>query len=166
MNRMLVKFQIQINKPPADVFNFLCNKDSYKQQSGSPVLLLEKTTPGPLGVGTRYREIVQMMPFIKGEILSEVTRFEPHNVLEEEWVGGGMKGILTYFFNPVGEGTELIQHVNIKALGLLKPFDAMISRTYTKAAQYRLDCLKAVLETGQCPDLQKLKWWHLKRKPR
>jgi len=160
---MLVKFKIQINKPPSDVFNFLCDKDKYKQQSGSPVLLLEKTTPGPLGVGTCYREVVQMMPFVKGEILSKVTRFEPGRVLEEEWIGGGTKGVLTYFFNPTEEGTALIQHVNLKTLGLLKLFDAIISRTYAKAAQYRLDCLKAVLETGNCPDLQKLKWWHSKR---
>ena len=103
-----------------------------------------------------------MMPFVKREILSEVTRFEPFSALEEKWRGGGMEGILTYFFNPIPEGTELIQHVNIKAVGLLKPFDSMISKTYAKAAQYRLECLKAVLETGSCPDLQKLKWWRSK----
>ena len=160
---MLIKFRIEINRAPSEVFNFLCDKDKYKQQSGSPVLLLKKTTPDPLGVGTCYREVVQMMPFVKGEILSKITRFEPGSVLEEEWVGGGMKGVLTYFFYPTKEGTELIQHVNLETLGLLKLFDAIISRTYAKAAQYRLDCLKAVLETGHCPDLQKLKWWHSKR---
>ena len=160
---MLHQFTIQIGKPPSDVFDFLCDKDKYKHQSGSPVLLLEKTTSGPLGVGTRYREVVQMMPFVSGEILSKITRFEPGSVLEEEWAGGGMRGILTYFFTPTNEGTELVQHVNIKTLGVLKPFDAIISRTYAKAAQYRLGCLKAVLETGNCPDLQKLKWWRFRR---
>ena len=84
---MLHKFRIQINKPPNEVFAFWCNKDSYKQQNGSPVLLLEQTTPGAITVGTRYSEIVQMMPFIKSEILSEVTRYEPSSVLEEEWAG-------------------------------------------------------------------------------
>jgi len=51
-------------------------------------------------VGTRYREVVQMMPFVKRDILSEVTRFEPFSVLEEKWRGGGMEGILTYFLIP------------------------------------------------------------------
>jgi hypothetical protein len=159
---MLVKLRIIINKPPSDPFNFLCNKDKFKQPSNSPVLLLEKTTPGPLGVGTRYREVVQMLPFVKKDILSEVTRFEPSSVLEEKWRGAGMEGILTYFFNPIPGGTELIQHVNIKALGLLRPFDTMLSKTYAKAAQYRLECLKALLETGRLSDLSKLKWWKSK----
>ena len=103
------------------------------------------------------------MPFVKKDFLSEVTRFEPFSVLEEKWRGGGMEGILTYFFNPIPDGTELIQHVNVKTLGLLKPFDSMLSKTYAKAAQYRLECLKALLETGRLPDLNKLKWWHFKR---
>jgi len=114
-------------------------------------------------VGTRYREVVQMMPFVKRDFLSEVTRFEPFSVLEEKWRGGGMEGILTYFFNPIPEGTELIQHISAKALGLLKPFDSILSKTYAKAAQYRLECLKSLLETGKLPDLNKLKWWHFKR---
>lgn len=160
---MLHKFRVLIGKSPIDVFCFLCNKDSYKQQDESPVLLLEKTTDGPVGVGTRYREVVQMAPFIKSQILSEVTRYEPYSVLEEKWVGGGMMGTLTYFFNTAGEGTELIQHVEIETNWLLKLFDPVIAQLYAKAAQYRLDCIKAVLETGQSPDIRKIKWWHLNR---
>lgn len=161
---MLHKFKIQINRPPADPFLFLCNKDSYKQEKGSPVLLLNKTTPGPIGVGTCYREVVQMAPFIKSQILSEVTRYEPYSVLEEKWAGGGLKGILTYFFHPVDNGTELEQHVILETHWLLKPFNSMISKTYAKAAQYRLEVLKAVLETGESPDIQKIKWWHFNKK--
>jgi hypothetical protein len=160
---MLHKFRIRIEKPPADVFHFLCNKDSYEQERGSPVLLLEKTTPGPVGVGTRYREVVQMAPLIKSEILSEITRFEANSILEERWAGGGMKGILAYFFHPAGRGTELEQHVTIETHRLLRPFSAIISRQYAKAAQYRLDCIKTILETGQSPDIQKIKWWRFKR---
>jgi len=160
---MLHKFRIQINKPPNEVFTFLCNKDSYKQQNGSPVLLLEKTTPGAIRVGTCYREIVQMMPFIKREMLSKVTRYEPGSVLEEEWAGAGMKGVLTYYFHPNSGGTELIQNVKIETITLLKPFESMISRTYVRAAQYRLECVKTILETDNPPDIQKIKWWHFKK---
>ena len=128
-----------------------------------PYCFIERTTPGPIGVGTRYREVVQMMPFVRRDMLSEITRYEPVSVLEEKWKGGSMEGILTYFFNPIPEGTEIIQHVNIRALGLLKPFDRILSKTYAKAAQYRLECLKELLETGRLPDLNKLKWWQSKR---
>ena len=160
---MLHKFRVLIDKPPVDVFCFLRNKDTYKQENNSPVLLLEKITDGPVGVGTRYREVVQMAPFIKSEILSEITRYEQYSVLEETWAGGGMKGTLTYFFNTTRQGTELIQHVEIETHWLLKPFDPVIARMYVKAAQYRLDCIKAILETGRSPDIAKIKWWHLNR---
>ena len=161
---MLHKLRIQINKPPVEVFQFLCNKDTYKQQNGSPVLLLEKTTTGPLDVGTCYREVVQMAPFIKTQMLSEITRYEPYSVLEEKWAGGGMKGILTYFFDQVGQGTELVQHVSVETHWLLRPFNTIISKTYSKAAQYRLEVIKTILETGQSPDIQKIKWWHFSKK--
>lgn len=157
------EFRIRIDKPPADVFHFLCDKDSYRQQEESPVLLLEKTTPGAIGVGTRYCEVVQMAPFVKSEMLSEITGFEPDSVLEERWAGGGMKGVLAYSFRPAGQGTELVQHVVIETHWLLRPFDAVISRMYARAARYRLDCIKAILETGRSPDIQKIKWWHIKK---
>jgi len=160
---MLHEFRVLIERHPGDVFNFLCNKDTYQQEEGSPVLLLEKTTPGPAGVGTRYRDVVQMAPLVKSEILSEVTRFEPGSVLEERWVGGGMKGVLTYFFRPAGQATELTQHVVIETGQLLRPFAALISMQYARAARYRLDCIKRILETGRSPDIRKIKWWHFGR---
>ncbi len=160
---MLFQFKIRIDESPSAVFHFLCHKDSHKQEKDSPVLLLEKTTAGPVGIGTRYREVVQMAPFIKSQILSEITRYEPDSVLEERWAGGGMKGILTYFFHPANQGTDLIQQVNIETKWFLKAFNSIISKMYVKAARYRLDCIKAILETGQGPDIQRIKWWKPKR---
>jgi len=160
---VLHKFSVFIDKPSTDVFHFLCNKDTYRQESKSPVLLLEKTTDGLVRVGTRYREVVQMAPFVKSEILSEVTRYEEYSVLQERWAGGGMKGVLTYFFNPSGQGTELIQYVEIKTHCLMRLLDPVIAKMYARAAQYRLDCIKAILETGHSPDIGKIKWWHLGR---
>ena len=49
------------------------------------------TTNGLPAVGTRYREVVQMLPFVRGEILSEITRYEPPSHLEERFWGAGMQ---------------------------------------------------------------------------
>ena len=75
-----------------------------------------------------------------------------------------MKGVLTYFFHQAGQGTELVQHVSIETHWLLRPFDAIISKTYSKAAQYRLEGIKMILETGRSLDIQKIKWWHFSKK--
>jgi len=161
---MLYEFRIQLNRPPDEVFQFLCNKDKYKQEDGSPVLSLEKTTTGAVEVGTRYREVVQMDPLIKSQILSEIIKYDPYSVLQERWIGGGMKGILTYYFNQGSQGTELVQHVSIETNVLLRPLNAIISKMYSRAAQYRLEAIKMLLETGKSSDVQKIKWWHFSKR--
>jgi hypothetical protein len=60
--RVYFELSVAIARPPSDVFAFLRDKDLYPQQADSPVLALEKTTVGATGVGTRYREVVQMLP--------------------------------------------------------------------------------------------------------
>ena len=44
---MYFELSITINRSPSDVFAFLRDKDKYPQEDGSPVLILEKITPGP-----------------------------------------------------------------------------------------------------------------------
>ena len=86
------ELSIRIERPTADVFAFLRDKDLYPQEPGSPVLALEKTTAGPTAVGTRYREVVQMLPFVRGEILSEITCYEPPRRLQERFWGAANAG--------------------------------------------------------------------------
>jgi hypothetical protein len=76
---MYFDLSITIHRSREDVFGFLRDKDKYPQEPGSPVLVLEQTTPGPAGVGTRYREVVQMFPFVRGEMVSDS---QPHPAAE------------------------------------------------------------------------------------
>ena len=142
---------ITIDRSPHIVFAFLRDKDKHPQEKYSPVLLLEKTTAGPCGVGTRYREIVQMLPFFKGEILSEITHFEPEHRLDEDWRGPGMDGHLTYLFLPDDGGTNLIQKETLNPRGLLWFFSPIINLTLGWAIRKRLQLIKRVLESGWNP---------------
>jgi hypothetical protein len=139
---------IQISRPPDTVFAFLRDKDKFPQAEDSPVLLLEKTTPGPHAVGTRYREVVQMLPFFKGEILSEITHYEPGERLGEAWQGAGMKGHLTYLFIPENDGTKLIQQETVRPQGLLRLVAPLIKWTLGRRLQERLHDVKRILEAG------------------
>lgn len=145
---MYLELSISINRQPADVFAFLRDKDRYPQEEGSPVLVLEKTTPGPTGVGTCYREVVQMLPFYRGEILSEITRFEPPEYLEEDFRGAGMQGHLAYQFLPEKEGTKLIQRETLDYQGLLRFCEPVIRLMLDRRLRERLEDIKAVLEGG------------------
>lgn len=145
---MYFELSISISQPPAEVFAFLRDKDKYPQEQGSPVLALEKTTLGPPGVGTRYREVVQMLPFYQGEILSEITRFEPNEYLEEDFKGAGMVGHLAYQFLPEQDGTKLIQRETLHGQGLLKLCEPIIRLLLDRRLHERLEDIKAVLESG------------------
>lgn len=141
------ELSIIIQRTPDDVFAFLRDKDTFQQPEGSPVLALEQTTPGPAGVGTRYREVVQMLPFVRGEILSVITRFEPGEALEEDFAGAGFTGHLAYQFVPEGDGTRLIQRETMYAQGWRKIFEPVIQRTFLRRLKERLEAIKAVLES-------------------
>lgn len=145
---MHFELSISINRPPADVFAFLRDKDRYPQEEGSPVLVLEQTTPGPACAGTRYREVVQMLPFYRGEILSEITRFEPNEHLEEDFRGAGMQGHLAYQFLPEKDGTKLIQSQSLHYYGLLRLCEPLIRVLLDRHLRGRLESIKAVLESG------------------
>lgn len=147
--RMYFELSISINRPSADVFTFLRDKDKYPQEADSPVLLLEKMTPGAPGVGTRYREVLQMLPFIRGEILSEITRFEPYEFLEEDFEGAGMKGHLAYQFLAEGEEeTKLVQREMLQYRGILRLFEPLIQPILGRRLVERLEEIKRVSESG------------------
>jgi carbon monoxide dehydrogenase subunit G len=137
---------VTIARPPQDIFAFLRDKDQFPQKSDSPVLVLEKTTPGAVGVGTQYREVVQMLPFVRGEFLSEITRYEPHRFLEEDFRGAGMKGHLAYEFVPEGTSTTLIQRESLELVGPLRLFGSVIEKLLSRHLQERLESIKNELE--------------------
>lgn len=139
---------IWIKRPPVDVFVFLRDKDLFPQEEGSAVLALEKITPGPAAVGTRYREVVRMLPFYNGEILSELTRFKPPTYLEEDFSGAGMEGWIGYEFRAEDGGTRLIQREWLRYRGLLYLFEPLIARMLLKKIEERLVGIKQVLEGG------------------
>ena len=145
---MYFDLSITIHRSPQDVFLFLRDKDKYPQEPGSPVLVLEQTTPGPAGVGTRYREVVQMLPFVRGEILSVITHFEPGQRLEEDFEGAGMIGHLAYTFAPEGGGTRLTQQEMVHMRGALRVLEPLMERMLARQLRRRLEGIKTDLESG------------------
>lgn len=142
------ELSIHIQRARETCFAFLRDKDLYPQEPDSPVLRLDKTTPGPVQVGTRYIEVVQMFPLIKGEIRSVITRYQPPEWLEETFEGGGMMGHLSYQFVPEAGGTRLIQRERWQLQGLLCIFEPLLARMLLKRLQWRLAGIKEILEQG------------------
>jgi len=145
---MNFELSITIKSSPEEVFAFLRDKDLHEQEPGSPVILLEKTTTSHTGIGTCYREVVQMLPFYQGTIISEITCFEPPHWLEEKFSGAGMRGYLSYQFVPEGDGTRLIQRQRINFQGPLRFLHPLIRIVLLHRLTERLQEVKAELEEG------------------
>jgi hypothetical protein len=88
-----------------------------------------------------------MLPFYRGEILSEITRFEPNEVLEEDFRGAGMYGHLAYQFLPEKEGTQLIQRETLHYQGLLRFCEPVIRVFLDRRLHERLEGIKTDLES-------------------
>lgn len=102
-----------VDRPLEEVFAFFRDVDQHAGQKGTIVPVYDKITPGPIGVGTRYREVVQLLPFVTGEILTEVTGYEPGRRLAYKSVALGMAGELTYSFEAAAGGTRVVQRQSL-----------------------------------------------------
>jgi hypothetical protein len=88
-----------------------------------------------------------MLPFYRGEILSEITRFEPNQHLEEDFRGAGMYGHLAYQLLPEKEGSKLIQRETLHYQGLLRLCEPLIRVFLNRRLHERLEDIKADLES-------------------
>ena len=139
-------FTAVIRCPPAQVFALFRDIDRYNEHEGSPVPVLDKTTDGPVGVGTRYREVVKIAPLVTMTILSEITRYELEQHLASRWWSNVMEGHLAYDFAAVDGETHVVQRMSLYPRGVLRLFSPLIRTMFARAASRRLVEIKALLE--------------------
>ena len=145
---MEFRFTANIKRPREEVFAFFRDVDQHAGQKGTRVPVYDKTTPGPVGVGTRYREVVQVLPLVRGEMISEVTLFDDGECLEYRFTGLGMEGELAYTFEPVEGGTRVVQEQSLRPRGVLRLFSPLIGKMFAAVASRRLQVIKSLLEQG------------------
>ena len=145
---MEFEFTALIHRPVEEVFAFFRDVDVHAAGSRNLVPVLDKLTPGPVGVGTRYREVVRILPFVNGEILTEVVAFEPNRLLDCRFVAMGMPGELTYLFEPLEEATRVVQRESLRPSGWMRPFSPLIGAMFSRMVGKRLAGIQAYLDSG------------------
>lgn len=146
---MEINVSIEINRPMSEVYAFISDMENHAQEEDSSVLRVDKITHGPVDVGTKYREVVQMFPFLQVDMSSEVTGYEPHEFIEFAWKGGGMEGIFTYYVESQNDGARLRLHETITPRGIMALFEPVIKRMFQNTLEKRLDGIKRVLESSK-----------------
>ena len=141
------EFEAIIQRPPAAVFAFFRDIEQHAGRPGSVVPVYDKVTPEPTGVGTRYREVVRILPFWHAEVITEIVQLDPDRLLEVKFAfGGTMDGTLTYQLEPAGEGTRVIQRQSLRPRGVTQFFNPLVKLMFSKVAGRRLQAIKQILE--------------------
>jgi uncharacterized protein YndB with AHSA1/START domain len=147
---------VTIRRPIEDVFAFLADFENIPTWNYA-IEQTRKTSPGPIGVGTTYRQI-RTIPS-RSEEGFEVTGFEPTRRLEIRGDIGPFAATVSYLLAPMGGTTQLTNAVDLapssRALRLLAPLAA--SRVKAAVAA-NLDTLRRIPETGQ-PTVSSASGW-------
>ena len=138
---------VTIRRAVGDVFAFLADFENIPTWNYA-IVETNKTSPGPVGVGTTYRQL-RSVPS-RSEEGFQVAAFEPISRLEVHGDIGPFTATISYLLAPTDHGTRLTNVVDLESasgpLRLLAPLAA--SRVKTAVAA-NLDTLKQLLETGE-----------------
>ena len=130
---------IIINRPPAEVFAWLTDFDTWPQWGGGNLVSMKQVSAGPLQAGSQLRQVNQTgrKPT---ETLVQVTDFVPDQTFGIE--RPNLRG--TFTLEPVLTGTQLNAVFEVNAAGL----SALMYRLFIKRfVMNDLRKLKALIET-------------------
>lgn len=137
---------IMIDKPVHDVFTFITNPDNMPKWNSS-VVSMEQITPGPVGMGTKFKNVGEMMGrHIEGEM--QVVAFEPDSKYGFQMNAGPAKVNVVLTFKTVGTGTKLNLNAQGQPGGLFKLAEPVLVGRIKSMMEENLARLKSVLEKG------------------
>ena len=139
---------ITINRPPAEVFDFLAHFENLPRWNYA-ISETRKVSGGPVGVGSRYRQ-TRTLP-THGEETFEVTDFDMNHKLSIRGPLGPFHAEVTYVLAPVEHGTILTNTMYLQPSGALRLVAPLAASGIKSAVAANLETLKQILEAGSQP---------------
>ncbi|MBK9923795.1 MAG: SRPBCC family protein [Anaerolineales bacterium] len=137
---------ILIDRPVKDVFAFVTNPNNMVKWN-SMVVSMEQITPGAVGMGTKFKNVGEMMGRrIEGEM--QVVAFEPDSKYGFQMNAGPMQVNVTLTFKTVGTGTKLNLNAQGNPAGVFKLAEGVMQGRVKSMMEENLARLKSVLEKG------------------
>lgn len=139
-----VEKSIEINKPAAEVFAFMSDfANDMKWQSG--LIRSEKTSDGPMGVGTTGLYVQKVMgKEMKNEV--QVTAYDPPTRFAAKTTSGPVQFEFTATYEETGGKTRVNMIMNGEASGFFKVAEGMIKAELEKTFEADFLKLKQLLE--------------------
>lgn len=140
----------QIDAPPATVFAFATDLERMAGRIKG-ITKIEKLTPGPVGLGTKFKETRVMFGREATETM-EFTAFEPNQRYTLSADSCGAHFDSTFHFKPEGSGTLLTLEMQLEATSffakLMKPLTMLMMGPMKKCIMQDMDDLKASAEAA------------------
>jgi carbon monoxide dehydrogenase subunit G len=142
-----VERNIVIDRPIEEVWDYV-NDPAKDVMWQSTLRESQQLTDGPVGVGTRVREVRQFLG-IRVETTWEFTEYEPTSTSAIKSVAGPVPLNGRYALEPANGGTRLTVIGELDAHGLFKLAEPVFARMVGRELESNLGHLKDLLETRQ-----------------
>jgi hypothetical protein len=136
---------IDIDRQPGDVYAFLADLEHTPEWNWA-ITSTQKISPGPVGVGTRYRQ-ERSVPSPAIEMI-EVTGLDAPRRIEVEGRVGPFDARLTYELVAAGSGTRLTNTAELDPPVPLGFVGSLVAGRIRASVAENLNVLKSVLEDG------------------
>jgi carbon monoxide dehydrogenase subunit G len=143
----------KIDAPPAAVFNVFSDLANAAGRIKA-ITKIEVIPPGPVGVGTRFKETRMMFGKECTEEM-EITAFDPGHSYEVTGHTCGVDICTVFHFSPEGDGTRVDVDHRTRATSffgkLMKPMGFLMKGLLKKCIDQDLEDLKKVAEGAAMP---------------
>lgn len=137
--------EVTIDRPVHDVFAFLADFENVHKWNHAVTETL-KTSPGPVTVGTTYRQR-RHLPKPSEESFT-VTDLEPDSHLAVEGTLGPFPARIAYGLVPSGDATVVTNTVELEMTGALRLVGGIAASRVKTAVAENLQVLKRLLEAS------------------
>jgi uncharacterized protein YndB with AHSA1/START domain len=135
-----------INRPVEEVFAVVSNPEGYRRWS--PGLVdVKKTTEGPVGLGTTWRLVRQVLgQRLQGDL--ELVEYEPNRTFSLDSKGRPFPGVSRWTFDTVGGGTRVRLILEAEPGGFFRLAEPLLRSLTKKTMDSELANLKELMEAG------------------
>jgi hypothetical protein len=139
-----IEKSVVIDRPVEEVFASVAQGENWSQWA-TELVERKKTSEGPLGVGTTYAHVAQMLGR-RIENGYRVTEYEPNRKVSMKATSGPVPADLDLVCESVNGGTKLALSVQAEIGGLFKLAEPMVARMMSRQQDANLANLRDLLE--------------------
>ena len=139
-----VESSVVINRPVEEVFAYVVDPKNTAQWAG-PVIEAEKTSEGPIGLGTTSKRVTQFLGRTM-EGTYEIIEFEPNSYYRDKTTSGPVPMKSRISVESVKDGAKVTIEGTIEAAGFFKLAEPLISRMAERQIATDVQTLKDMHE--------------------